>query len=108
MRVLFDHNMPRYLLKVGGHLEIVPAAERGWEELKNGNLLDQAELAGFPLLMTIDKGVEHQINMDGRAISVVLLKSKSSNSRKGLLPLFQRAVDLLPDVEPGKLYVVEG
>ena len=56
MRMLFDHNTPlplRYSLI--GH-EVATTAERGWERLTNGKLLEAAEAAAFKLLLTADKG----------------------------------------------------
>jgi hypothetical protein len=55
MRILFDHSTPaplRYALK--DHV-VVEAIERGWERLFNGALLNEAEAAGFELLVTAEK-----------------------------------------------------
>ena len=57
MLVLFDHSTPaplRYALK--GHV-VVEAVERGWDRLVNGDLLNEAEKAGFDLFVTADKNV---------------------------------------------------
>jgi len=51
MLVLFDHSTPaplRYALK--SHT-VVEAVERGWEMLANGALLQEAEAAGFDVLL---------------------------------------------------------
>jgi hypothetical protein len=55
LRLLFDHNMPAPLRHDLPSHEILLAAERGWEELKNGELLSAAEFAGFQVLVTVDK-----------------------------------------------------
>ena len=47
--------------------------ERGWDTLSNGELLDQAEAAGFEVLLTTDQSIRHQQNMTGRQIAVVVL-----------------------------------
>ena len=45
----------------------------GWHELKNGELLQQAEEAGYDLLLTSDKNIRHQQNLSGRKIAIVVL-----------------------------------
>ena len=43
MRILLDHSVPRPLKNsLPGH-DADTAAERGWQELHNGELLDRAE-----------------------------------------------------------------
>lgn len=50
----------------------------GWRELKNGELLQQAEDAGYELLLTSDKNIRYQQNLSGRRIAIVVL----GNSKK--------------------------
>ena len=47
---------------------------RGWDALSNGTLLDRAEEAGFEVLITTE-GIQHQQNMSGRKVAVVVLMS---------------------------------
>jgi hypothetical protein len=73
MRVLFDQATPvpiRPFLK--GH-EVRTAAQQGWGQLKNGELLAAAEAAGFDVLLTTDKNMQYQQNLAGRKIAVVVL-----------------------------------
>ena len=46
----------------------------GWTELKNGELLDAAEAAGFEVLITSDKNLRHQQNLSSRRIAIVELR----------------------------------
>ena len=55
-----------------GH-EVETARERGWGALANGDLLSQAEDAGFEVLVTTDQGIRYQQNMANRQIAVVVL-----------------------------------
>ena len=55
-----------------GH-EIETAMERGWDTLANGVLLDQAEEAGYEVLITTDQGIRYQQNMSNRRVAVVVL-----------------------------------
>ncbi len=60
MKVLFDANVPAKLRNhLPGH-EVTRAQTRGWQELKNGALLDAAERAGFDVMVTGDKNLSYQ------------------------------------------------
>ena len=51
------------------------AYERGWSELLNGQLLTEAEAAGYELLITTDQGIRYQQNWTGRSIAVLVLST---------------------------------
>jgi hypothetical protein len=73
MRVLFDQATPvpiRPHLK--GH-DVHTAAQRGWDTLKNGELLAAAEADAFDVVLTTDKNMRYQQNLAGRKIAVVVL-----------------------------------
>ena len=75
MRILFDHNTPlpmrRYLLE---HV-VDTANEKGWSELLNGDILDNAEEEGYEILVTADQSMSYQQNIEHRHIAVVVLLS---------------------------------
>ncbi len=73
MLILFDNGTPaplRYALK--GHT-VVEAIEPGWDRLANGELIAEAESAGFELLVTTDKNMRYQQNLTGRKIAFVVI-----------------------------------
>lgn len=70
-------------------------------------MLNAAESAGFGVLITLDKGFEHQQNLEGRSIAVILLKARNSNSRHELAPLFDKALRLVNETLPGTILVIE-
>jgi hypothetical protein len=75
VKVLLDNNLPVGVVKfLVGH-EVTTALETGWERLKNSPLLSEAEAAGFDLLLTADQNIEHQQNLTGRRLSLVVLGS---------------------------------
>lgn len=75
MRVLFDHGTPAPLIRfLTGHI-VTKAKDRGWDTLSNGDLLIAAEDAGFDLLLTADKNIRYQQNLEGRRIAVVVLST---------------------------------
>lgn len=73
MRILFDNGTPNPIARsLVGH-EVAFARRIGWHELKNGELLRQAEDAGYELLLTSDKNISYQQNLSGRRIAIVVL-----------------------------------
>ena len=50
------------------------ARARGWEELTNGELISVAEQAGFDLIVTTDKNIRYQQNLEARKISLIVLE----------------------------------
>ena len=86
MRILFDQGVPAPLSRhLAGH-EVDTVFQRGWSELDNGALLDQAEEDGYQLLVTTDQNLRHQQNLTDRQLAVVVLLAAS-------WPRIQRRVD---------------
>jgi len=74
MLVLFDHGTPRTLARfLIDHHMVTEARARGWQELQNGELLNEAEAAGFDVLVTTDKNIKFQQNLSRRKIAIVVL-----------------------------------
>ncbi len=104
MRILFDQNIPfplRHSLK--SHA-VETTAERGWDRLTNGELLDAAEAAAFDLLLTADKGFQHQQNLTDRRIGVVILSRGNWPDVKVNIP---RILNTIGDARPGICTLVE-
>lgn len=78
MRVLLDECVPRGLRQdLSGH-EAKTVAEMGWAGVKNGALLERAEKQ-FDVFLTVDRGIEHQQNLAGYAIAVVVVHSLNND-----------------------------
>ena len=75
MRILFDHVTPSGVARfLPGHA-VTKAKELGWDTLSNGDLLAEAEGAGFDVLLTADKNMRYQQNLRGRRIALVVLST---------------------------------
>jgi hypothetical protein len=75
MLILFDHGTPRGIARfLPGHT-VTRARQRGWDRLSNGDLLAEAEQAGFDVFLTADKNIRYQQNLAGRRIAVVVLST---------------------------------
>jgi predicted nuclease of predicted toxin-antitoxin system len=77
VHVLFDQGTPVPLRDSLQQHEVSTAFERGWSELKNGELLDAAEGEGFAVLVTTDTKLKFQQNLSGRRIAIVALLTTS-------------------------------
>jgi hypothetical protein len=74
IRILFDHCVPRPLTRfLSSEYLVTEARKRGWEKIRNGDLLREAEAAGFDILVTTDKNMSYQQNLTGRVIALVVL-----------------------------------
>ena len=97
MRILLDHNTPaplRYALR--GH-QVETAYERGWAELINGELIREAEGAGFELLITTDQGIRYQQNWAGRSLALLVL---STNDWTRLRRFKERIIAAVNSIQP--------
>jgi hypothetical protein len=75
MLVLFDHSTPAPLSAyLRGH-QVTEARTRGWDTLSNGDLLAEAEKAGFDVFLTADKNIRYQQNLSGRRLAIVVLST---------------------------------
>jgi hypothetical protein len=95
MKLVLDEGVPRRvadLLRQAGH--DVSNFPNEWKGLKNGQLLDRLEQAGFQCLLTCDRSLRHQQTLSKRQVGVVVLP-------------YQRFDDLLP-VAPAILSAIKG
>lgn len=105
MTVLFDHNVDRRFRKhLSGHL-VHTVREMGWDQLANGELLRAAAAAAFDALITVDKNLEHQQNLDNLPLPVIVLDTPS-NALPALLPLAPSLIALLSSGLNRELYVL--
>lgn len=105
MRILLDECVPRKLKQLLTGHACLTVPEAGFSGAKNGQLLRQAELAGFEVFLTLDKGLEYQQSLRGRAIAVLIVRARS-NRLKDLEPQRQACRLALQSIGPGDVIVV--
>ena len=107
MRILLDACVNHRLRNsLSGH-ECISARYAGFEGLENGELLEQAEAAGFDVLVTVDRGFEYEQNLEGRKIAVIIFRTKSIGL-KDLLPLVPTCLARLESIQPGEVVRIGG
>ena len=106
MRLLLDECIPRKFKNalLGHQCETVP--EVGLAGKKNGELLSLAELAGFEVFITLDKGIEYQQNLKSRSLRIILVRVQSSRLEH-LLPCAPEILRLLSSLRAGTVMIVQ-
>jgi hypothetical protein len=77
MKILFDQGTPVPLRQFLKDHTVKTAYEEGWSALSNGDLLTEAENAGYQLLVTTDQNLRYQQNLRERRIAIVVLLTTS-------------------------------
>jgi hypothetical protein len=104
MFVLFDQSTPVPIRTFLKEHKVQTAAQRGWDKLKNGELLKAAEDGGFDVLVTPDKNIRHQQNLKTHRIAIVVL----GNAQWPVLRQYVERVVLAVDAaKPGTYCEVE-
>ena len=98
MRLLLDESVPHRLRRsLPGHA-VRTVAEMGWGGIRNGELLARAENE-FDAVVTVDKNLQYQQNLDALPITVIVLDAKS-NELPYLLPLIPKLEEALASLLP--------
>lgn len=104
MKILFDNCAPNPIARsLSGH-EVTFARHIGWHELKNGELIQRAEDAGFELILSTDRNIKYQQNLAGRKIAILVLGQQNWNL---LRPHIQFVVDAVNAAIPGSYAEVD-
>jgi len=104
MLILFHQGTPVGIREsLHGHV-IKTAQEQGWNRLLNGELLRQAEEAGFDVSLTTDKNLVYQQNLSERKIAIIVL----GRSRWSLIErVLERVVAAVDAAKPGTYNLIE-
>lgn len=105
MRVLLDNNVSRRFSQLLPGHEVAHVQQLGWEGLKNGTLLNAAERADYAVLITADKQIQYQQNLEGRKISIVVLNSRRIVIEE-IAPLAPQVMLVLSNLSRGVLILV--
>ncbi len=101
MRILLDENLPR---KLTGHLvshACRTVVECAWAGKKNGELSGLAD-PDFDVLLTLDKNLPCQQNLDTTRIAVLIIRARS-NRIQDLLPVIPECLAEIERIQPGQV-----
>jgi hypothetical protein len=106
-RVLLDESVPHDLAPALAMHETATVHGLGWAGLTNGALLRAARNAGYEVLVTVDRNLEHQQNIARSGLALIVIRAASTRV-SDLLPAVPALVDLLPSVATGTVTHVRG
>ena len=75
MRLLLDENLPKRLKGDFPNHEVFTVRDKGWNGIKNGELLKLMVADNFNALLTFDKNLQHQQNFSKYTITVFVLSA---------------------------------
>ncbi len=93
MRVLFDQGTPAPLRRLLATHSVDTAYELGWAIMKNGELIQAAESAGYDVLVTTDTNLKYQQNLRDRKIAIIVLSTTSWPRIRSCSSLVVDAID---------------
>jgi predicted nuclease of predicted toxin-antitoxin system len=93
VKVLFDQNVPRNLVNYLPAHKVTRSAELGWQQLENGDLLDAAQDKGFEVMVTADRNLAYQQNLNNRRLAIVVLPSGNWPAAKAQIVEVVKAID---------------
>jgi predicted nuclease of predicted toxin-antitoxin system len=102
MKILLDECVPKDFCRSFSEYECQAARRAGFGSKTNGELLAAAEMAGFNVLITVDKNIPYQQNFSGRKLSLMILLTRS-NDLSSLLPHAAACIRALRSIKPGEV-----
>jgi hypothetical protein len=105
LKILLDENLPHQLRhELKGH-DVFTTAYMKWAGIENGELLRIAAEDGFDVIITNDRGLEYEQNLDVLPVAVVVILARGNTIRaiRPLLPAISSALSNLKPCEFVKL-----
>jgi len=104
LKVLFDEDVPRKLVRfLPGH-EIQAVVSMGWGGIKNGELLELIARAGFEVFVTGDKNMPNQQQLQARPFAVLIM---SAINWPVVRPHVAKIADALAVAQPGSVTMID-
>ena len=105
MKLLLDENLPKKLKLDFTEHEIYTVTDKGWNGVKNGELLKLLVKENFDVLLTFDKNLQHQQNFKNYTVQVIVL-SAPINTYQELTKLTSRVKEYIKSNASGPVIVV--
>ncbi len=93
--ILLDENLPVPLKNdFSENFEVVTVYDKGWQSKENGELLQAIEDAEIDFLMTADRNLEYQQNLDQFNLRLVVLITFDNRYKtlKNKVPMIERVL----------------
>lgn len=105
MKILLDECVTKHLKPYLTDHEVFTVRELKWSGIKNGKLMTRCVEHYFDILLTIDKNLQFQQNLDKFALTIVVLNSFTSKAEELVmfLPVLRSQIEQL---EKHKAYLI--
>ena len=110
MKLLLDENLPiRLKHRFSSSLELSTVRDQEWTGIKNGHLLKLMRENDFKALITIDKNLRYQQNLDKNGIIIIVLMASTNRYQvvKEYVPLIEKEIPFKIDHGVIELYFPE-
>ncbi len=106
MKILLDECVTKRLKIYLKDFEVFRTTELGWGGIKNGKLMSLCVENGFDILLTIDKNLAFQQNLDKYKLTIVVFNCKTSKIEElvDFVPSFKTQVG---NFEKSKAYIID-
>jgi len=106
MKVLLDECVTKKLKSYLKDFEVYTVLEMGWTGVKNGKLMSLCVANHFDILLTIDKNMMYQQNLEKYPITIVILNTLTSKLEELILfiPSFSKRISYL---NKNKAYIID-
>ena len=106
MKVLLDECVTKKLKSHLKDFEVYTVVEMGWSGVKNGKLLSLSTSHHFDVILTIDKNMMFQQNLENFPITIIVFNSKTSKLDELIhfIPSFSKQIH---EFEKNKAYIIE-
>ena len=106
MRVLLDECVPRQFRRALTGFDVKTVSEMGWSGKRNSALIKMMVEHRFDALLTVDRNLEYQQNIQAAGIGIVVLVVPS-NRPEDVLPFAPHASSALADLKPGQVVRID-
>lgn len=104
-KVLLDENLPNKLkFRLQDVCDIHTVHDKLWNSLENGDLITAMQNDKFDILITADKNLQYQQNLNKYAMRFVILNIPNNNYET-IFPLLDKIKAAI--IEDGKLIVIQ-
>ena len=106
MKILLDECVTKHLKpRFSGH-EVFTVREMNWSGIKNGKLMALCVAHNFDILLTIDKNLQYQQNLDRFPVCIVVLNCVSSKLEE-LIPLLSIFNERVGTFLPHNVHIID-
>ena len=106
MKILLDECVTKRLKPHLKNFEVHTVVEMGWSGVKNGKLMSLSAIYKFDIILTIDKNIMFQQNLEKYPITIAVLNSFTSKLEE-LIHFLPSFIKNIYQFEKNKIYIIE-